>query len=300
MSKLGSTIESSEITDATIAAADISADALDFTELKDSMSLDAATTIALGANNFNINLSGTGTFNVQDGGTTVLSVLDDGTFLYKSSANNSNAFRVEESGGLDFFRVDTQDNAVRVGDITDDSTDILLVLDGASSDPLTGINGGSYYNTTSGKFRCYEGDAWKNCISTGYSINVLALSSTATANKTSYFGNIPRALSTTADASKIYISQAGAIKKSSISVYCVTAGTALAWPLYVRVNGTTDTLIDSVTTVTTVGTIGQRIYTNNALNIAVAAGDYIEIKSVTPGFTTAPSGCTFGGYVYIE
>lgn len=51
---------------------------------------------------------------------------------------------------------------------TSDTTGQLLVLDTktGSGDP-TGANGGMYYNSNDGKFRCYEDGAWKDCISSG-------------------------------------------------------------------------------------------------------------------------------------
>lgn len=39
-------------------------------------------------------------------------------------------------------------------------SDGFLVVDSQSSDP-TGTNGRIYYNTTSNKFKVYEGGAWK-------------------------------------------------------------------------------------------------------------------------------------------
>lgn len=42
------------------------------------------------------------------------------------------------------------------------ATPDLLILDNGTADP-TGVNGGMYYNTTSGKFRCYENSVWINC-----------------------------------------------------------------------------------------------------------------------------------------
>jgi hypothetical protein len=50
---------------------------------------------------------------------------------------------------------------------TGNATGYLLVLDnktGSATDP-TGVTGAMYYNSSLGKFRCYENGAWKNCIS---------------------------------------------------------------------------------------------------------------------------------------
>jgi hypothetical protein len=48
---------------------------------------------------------------------------------------------------------------------TSDTTGTQLVLDTKTSagDPA-GVNGGSYYNSNAGKFRCFENSVWKDCI----------------------------------------------------------------------------------------------------------------------------------------
>ncbi len=58
---------------------DIAADAVDFDEMVDSMSLDAATDINLGANLFSIDLDSTGDFAVRDGTTNLVLFEDDST-----------------------------------------------------------------------------------------------------------------------------------------------------------------------------------------------------------------------------
>jgi len=50
---------------------------------------------------------------------------------------------------------------VRIGNSATATPD-LLVLDNGTADPAA-VNGGMYYNTTTGKMRCAEGGAWKNC-----------------------------------------------------------------------------------------------------------------------------------------
>ena len=167
-SSIGTSVETGEITDGTIAAADISPDVLDFTEFKDSMALDATTTIALGANAFNINLDSTGDFVVQDAGIAVLTVNDSGTLLFKNSADNANAFVVQDAANLPMFTVDTISNTVEVGTLVDDAADVLLVLDGVSGSDPTGIAGSIYYNITNNKFRCYQGTAWVDCVPAAY------------------------------------------------------------------------------------------------------------------------------------
>jgi parallel beta-helix repeat protein len=65
-------------------------------------------------------------------------------------------------GGV--FSVDTTNTTVRVGPATADANAVVLILDSKNTagDPV-GVNGASYYNSNSGKFRCYENGAWKDC-----------------------------------------------------------------------------------------------------------------------------------------
>lgn len=129
----------------------------------------------------------------------------------------------------------------------------------------------------------------------GYAINVQALTSSPADGATVYFGMLPKAPITTANVSRVYIRKAGVIKVAEIYCYSGTAGTAEAWSLYVRKNNTTDTLIATVAAAT-----NMRVFSNTALSIPVAAGDYVEIKGVQPTWATNPATCIYGGYLYLE
>jgi hypothetical protein len=74
---------------------------------------------------------------------------------------------VQGAGGINLL-ASGSDN-ITVG--TSDTTGTLLVLDTktGSGDP-TGVNGGLYYNSNSGKFRCYENGLWKNCLGNTYDL----------------------------------------------------------------------------------------------------------------------------------
>lgn len=129
----------------------------------------------------------------------------------------------------------------------------------------------------------------------GYTLSVQALTSSPTDAQTVYFGQLPKAPVTAAATSKVYIPKTGTIKRAQVYCYSGTAGTAESWSLYVRHNNTTDYLIATLTSAT-----NERIFSNNALTIAVTAGDYIEIKGVQPTWATNPLTTIYGGYVYIE
>lgn len=129
----------------------------------------------------------------------------------------------------------------------------------------------------------------------GYTIPVQALTSSPGDGATVYFGTLPKAPIATADVSKVIIRKAGAIKIVEIYCYSGTAGTNENWSLYIRKNNTTDYLIATLGVNTK-----ERIFSNVALNIAMAAGDYFEIKSVQPTWVTNPLTCIYGGYIYLE
>ena len=129
----------------------------------------------------------------------------------------------------------------------------------------------------------------------GYSLFVQALTSSPADSVTVYFGQLPKAPVSSAAISKVRIPKAGTIKRAFIYCYSGTAGTAEAWSLYVRLNNGSDTLIKTLS----VGA-SERIFDNDALNISVVAGDYIEIKGVQPLWGTNPLTTIYGGYLYIE
>jgi hypothetical protein len=132
-------------------------------------------------------------------------------------------------------------------------------------------------------------------VTTGYAINVQALTSTPVDSQTVYFGMLPKAPITTANVSRVYVRKAGTIKIAEIYTYSGTAGTAENWSLYIRKNNTTDYLIATLALNT-----NMRVFTNTSLDIAMAAGDYFEIKGVQPLWATNPATCIYAGYVYLE
>ena len=129
----------------------------------------------------------------------------------------------------------------------------------------------------------------------GYTLSVQALTSSPADSTTIYFGNLPKAPTTTANTSKIYIRKAGTIKIAEIYCYSGTAGSAESWSLYIRKNNSADTLIATLSV-----SSSERVFSNTSLAIAVAVGDYIEIKAVNPLWSVNPLTTIFGGYLYIE
>jgi hypothetical protein len=133
-------------------------------------------------------------------------------------------------------------------------------------------------------------------VTSGYTIPIFAGSLTPADSKTYYYGNVLGLTPTeTAGDRKMYIPQSGTIKSCYISTNATTAGSDEDWPIYIRLNNTTDYGIDTVSAATNL-----RQWINTGLNIAITAGDYIEIKTVTPAFATNPVTWVQGGYIYIE
>jgi hypothetical protein len=130
----------------------------------------------------------------------------------------------------------------------------------------------------------------------GYCLNVRAASqATTTDSQTLYWGGMIVAPSTTANRWRVYCPKSGTIKAAFIYSYAGTAGTAEAWTMSIRKNNTTDYLIQSLSVAT-----NDRVWQNQSLSISVVAGDYLEIKEVTPAWVTNPVTVTRTGQIYIE
>jgi len=124
-------------------------------------------------------------------------------------------------------------------------------------------------------------------------------SNTSPLNATTYYfgawGSLT--LSTSNNVRRLYIQRAGKITK--IDVYIATTGTlgsSETSTMSFRLNDTTDTTISSAITTSS----AANHFTNTALGITVAAGDYFEIKWVTPTWATPPTGVYVTVKVYIE
>jgi len=120
------------------------------------------------------NVSATGTFSSTGA-----------TALFKPSSAVANAFQIQNSSSLAFLSADTSATIVRIGSSLGSDATVLLVLDnttGAGVDP-TGVNGGSYYNSTNNKFRCFQNSIWQDC-GNGFNTLTTTADQIATANTT--------------------------------------------------------------------------------------------------------------------
>ncbi len=118
------------------------------------------------------------------------------------------------------------------------------------------------------------------------------------ADASTYYAGAADVIGWTATAAlqRIYIPKAGTVTKVYFSFIVITsAGTSETSTLSFRLNNTTDTTIDS-----SVDNSGQYFGSNTGLSIAVSAGDYFELKWVTPTWATNPLGVLTFATVYIE
>jgi len=115
---------------------------------------------------------------------------------------------------------------------------------------------------------------------------------------TYYFGSLSgTGITTNAAQRRLYIPKAGTIKACFLDFLTTTLlGTNEASSVYIRLNNTTDYLV----TAAMANDVTSAIANSTALSIAVAAGDYIEIKWVTPTWATNPTGVRHTAMIYIE
>ena len=159
----------------------------------------------------------------------------------------------------------------------------------AIATPATGLE---IYNTTTNRKEWYNGTYWQG---EAYSLNVQAAQFNPAASTTRFFGNLALQPNNTGASRKIYVRRSGVIRIAEIYSRSTTAGDADNWSLYVRLNDTTDYLIQTVGV-----SANERVWTNSNINIPVVTGDYVEIKMINPAWVTAPASTTFAGYLVIE
>ncbi|MBK8200333.1 MAG: hypothetical protein IPK75_18455 [Acidobacteria bacterium] len=129
----------------------------------------------------------------------------------------------------------------------------------------------------------------------GYALFVQSPEFDPADSTTYYFGALPIAPATTGAERRLHVPRAGTITRVDVTSYAKTAGSNESVSLYVRKNDTSDTLVATVST-----SANLRYFQASGLSIAVAAGDYIEIKLVCPAWGTNPLSVYFAGNVFVK
>jgi hypothetical protein len=199
-----------------------------------------------------------------------------------------NNYKIKHSS-TELLDIDKNTNVVTISQGVLLNTPLTTVQISAISSPVKGMQ---VFNSDRNRIETYNGTYWQG---EPMLYTVQALTSSPADAATIYFGNLPKAPTTTANISKVHIERSGVIRRANVYCYSGTAGTAENWSLYIRVNNTTDYLIETIG-----ASASERIFNNETLNIPVVEGDYFEIKAINPTWVTNPLTTIFGGNIVIE
>ena len=118
----------------------------------------------------------------------------NGAATFQNATNSPTAFRVLNATSVPQFVIDTSNSRVYIGNPTADGVAGLLVLDtkNTTGDPVSGssVNGAMYYNSADGKFRCYQNNEWRDCVSSVTTSGISNAAAPGTTTSASY-ANIP-------------------------------------------------------------------------------------------------------------
>ena len=146
------------------------------------------------------------------------------------------------------------------------------------------------------------GATWRVVLSTlyqvlgiGYVLHALCAPSSPADGTTYYLGSTwGLVLVTTAGLQRIYIPRSGTVTRVDITTVNVTNnGSSETSSIYLRLNSATDTLLTSSFR------SDNQYFNITGLSVAVTAGDFIEIKWVSPTWATNPVGLIISAQIYV-
>lgn len=155
--------------------------------------------------------------------------------------------------------------------------------------PATGLH---VFDSDFARDEVFNGSYWEG---ESITLNVQAAQSNPSSGATIFFGNLALQPATTGGTRKIFVRKKRVIRGAELYSRASTAGSNEAWLFYIRVNDTTDYLIQSVGV-----SANERIWTNMALSIELNPGDYFEIKGVNPTWGTPPASFTIAGNILLQ
>jgi hypothetical protein len=148
------------------------------------------------------------------------------------------------------------------------------------------------YSDTASMLSTYQ----RSISSFGYALNVGCLNSSFAANTQYWWGPLS-ITNTTAGGTfrRIYIPYSGTIKAAYLYARCGNTTSNQNWTISIVVNNS------GTTTLATVGnTLQDKVFSNTGLNISVSQGDYIELNTTTPAWTSTAGTTYMSGTIYIQ
>ncbi len=217
-------------------------------------------------------------FDVQRSGTAIFQLANNGSALFRNQADSSIGFQIQSQSSNPLLTVDTSAANVYIGNPTADASAAQLVVDtkNTAGDP-TGVNGGMYYNSNSGTFRCFQSGAWSDCLTSGNS----------TASFTSGLANVGANVTGAVVETLIFTTATAVSNTAGITGFTAPAG------------GSFRTCLIKNTANVTAGTLNLRWRVNG---VSVGAGacsmsSTVQRESATaldPGVVTFSAGDTIG------
>lgn len=167
--------------------------------------------------------------------------------------------------------------------------DVTAAVLKAYTDAIT--DAGGYFTATD-----KDGALQELGAAVGFPLQVSTYNTNPADATTYYFGGLHGAgLGTTGGGRRIYIPRAGTVTKAYLVFTCSTGSNETSTVSF-RLNDTTDTTISTTVALNA----SPHVASKTDLSISVSAGDFFEIKWVSPTWATNPTAVSVSGVIWIE